>query len=158
MPETTHASPFGPIRLRAAAGALVELTFTDDLEAADDSPDEPVLAAARAQLDEYFAGERTSFELPVRLEGSVWEQRVWAELRAIPYGETTTYGALALRLGAPGAARAVGSANGRNPVGIVVPCHRVIGAGGALTGYAGGVARKAGLLDLERGALPLLAG
>jgi methylated-DNA-[protein]-cysteine S-methyltransferase len=83
---------------------------------------------------------------------------VWAELRTIPYGETTTYGALAARLGAPTAARAVGSANGRNPISIVVPCHRVIGAGGALTGYAWGVGRKAGLLDLERGALTLAAG
>jgi methylated-DNA-[protein]-cysteine S-methyltransferase len=155
--ETTYASPLGPIRLAADADALVELSFAD--EAADGAaPDHPVLAAACEQLDEYFAGTRTAFDLPLRLGGTAWEQRVWAELLAIPYGETTTYGALALRLGAPGAARAVGSANGRNPVSIVVPCHRVIGAGGALTGYAWGVGRKAGLLDLERGALPLLAG
>jgi methylated-DNA-[protein]-cysteine S-methyltransferase len=155
--QTTYASPFGPVRLRAAAGALVALTFADGPADAD-AGSHPVLAAACAQLEEYFAGTRTAFDLPLRLGGTAWEQRVWAELRAIPYGETTTYGALAARLGAPGAARAVGSANGRNPVSIVVPCHRVIGAGGALTGYAWGVARKAGLLDLERGALPLLAG
>jgi methylated-DNA-[protein]-cysteine S-methyltransferase len=154
--ETTYASPFGPVRLRADADALVELSFADG-RADGDAEGHPVLAAACAQLDEYFAGTRTAFDLPLRLGGTAWEQRVWAALRAIPYGETTTYGALALWLGAPGAARAVGSANGRNPVSIVVPCHRVIGAGGALTGYAWGVARKAGLLDLERGALPLLA-
>jgi methylated-DNA-[protein]-cysteine S-methyltransferase len=157
MHETIHTSPLGPIRLRADDDALRELTFAEG--AATEPPSEhPILLAACCQLDEYFAGERTTFYLPVRLDGTAWEQRVWAELRTIPYGETTTYGALAARLGAPTAARAVGSANGRNPISIVVPCHRVIGAGGALTGYAWGVGRKAGLLDLERGALTLAAG
>jgi methylated-DNA-[protein]-cysteine S-methyltransferase len=157
MSETTYLSPIGAIEMHAEDGALVALIFTGDDRAAT-AADDPVLAAARAQLDEYFAGERTAFDLPVRLEGSAWEQRVWAALREIPYGTTTTYGALAAGLGAPGAARAVGAANGRNPVSIVVPCHRVIGAGGALTGYAWGLARKSGLLALERGALPLVAG
>jgi methylated-DNA-[protein]-cysteine S-methyltransferase len=146
--ETTYASPFGPVRLRADADALVELSFADG-RADGDSEGHPVLAAACAQLDEYFTGTRTAFDLPLRLGGTAWEQRVWAALRAIPYGETTTYGALALRLGAPGAARAVGSANGRNPVSIVVPCHRVLGSSGALTGYAGGLERKTALLQHE---------
>jgi methylated-DNA-[protein]-cysteine S-methyltransferase len=153
MHETTYISPLGPIRLRADDHALLELTFGES-ERRDDSS---VLAATCAQLDEYFAGTRTTFDLPLRLEGTPWEQRVWAELVKIGYGETASYGELAVKLGAPGAARAVGSANGRNPISIVVPCHRVIGARGALTGYAWGVERKSALLDLERGALPLLA-
>jgi methylated-DNA-[protein]-cysteine S-methyltransferase len=154
MHETTYASPIGPITLRADDDVLTALTFG----AGDDTGgDNAVLAAARAQLDEYFAGARTEFDLPLRLSGSPWEERVWAQLRTIPYGETATYGELAARLGAPTAARAVGSANGRNPISIVVPCHRVIGSTGALTGYAWGVERKAALLDLERGALPLTA-
>jgi methylated-DNA-[protein]-cysteine S-methyltransferase len=151
MHETTYTSPLGPIRLRADDDALLELTFGE--AARDDSS--PILAAACAQLDEYFAGTRTTFELPLRLEGSPWEQRVWDQLLQIGYGETASYGELAAKLGIPGAARAVGAANGRNPVSIVVPCHRVIGARGALTGYAWGVERKSALLDLERGALPL---
>jgi methylated-DNA-[protein]-cysteine S-methyltransferase len=155
MPTTTHTSPLGPIRLRSDAGALVALTFGSAPER-DDA--DPVLRAACVQLDEYFAGERRTFDLPLRLDGSAWERRVWAALLEIPYGTTATYGQLATMLGAPGSARAVGSANGRNPVSIVVPCHRVIGAGGALTGYAWGVERKSGLLDLERGVLPLVAG
>jgi methylated-DNA-[protein]-cysteine S-methyltransferase len=153
MHETTYTSPIGPIRLRADDSALRELTFG----AGHERGGSPILAAACAQLDEYFAGTRTAFELPVRLDGTPWEQRVWAELQAIPYGETTSYGELAARLGVPTAARAVGAANGRNPISIVVPCHRVVGARGALTGYAWGVERKAALLDLERGALPLTA-
>jgi methylated-DNA-[protein]-cysteine S-methyltransferase len=155
MPTTTHSSPLGPIHLRSDAGALVALTFgsAPDHDAAD-----PVLRSACAQLDEYFAGGRRTFDLPLRLDGTAWERHVWAALLEIPYGTTATYGELAAKLGAPGSARAVGSANGRNPVSIVVPCHRVIGAGGALTGYAWGVERKGGLLDLERGVLPLVAG
>jgi methylated-DNA-[protein]-cysteine S-methyltransferase len=152
MHETTYASPIGPITLRAEDGALTALTFG---AGADTGSDDAVLAAACAQLDEYFAGTRTEFDLPVRLTGTPWEERVWALLRTIPYGVTATYGELAARLGVPTAARAVGSANGRNPISIVVPCHRVIGSKGALTGYAWGVERKAALLDLERGALPL---
>jgi methylated-DNA-[protein]-cysteine S-methyltransferase len=109
-------------------------------------------ATARAQLEEYFAGERTAFELPLAAAGSDFQRLVWRALDEIPYGETVSYGELARRIGRPGAARAVGLANGRNPISIVVPCHRVIGAGGALTGYAGGVARKRFLLGLERGA------
>ncbi len=102
------------------------------------------------QLDEYFAGERTEFDVTLRLEGTEFQRRVWAGLLEIPYGETISYGELATRIGQPTASRAVGLANGRNPVGIIVPCHRVIGSTGALTGYGGGLDRKRALLDLER--------
>jgi methylated-DNA-[protein]-cysteine S-methyltransferase len=154
MHQTTYISPLGPIRLRADDDALLELTFG---EVRDGGGDSPILAAACAQLDEYFAGTRTTFDLPLRLEGTPWEQRVWAQLLEIGYGETASYGQLAAKLGVPTAARAVGSANGRNPISIVVPCHRVIGASGKLTGYAWGLERKSSLLGLERGALPLIA-
>jgi|SRR5215211_1573555 len=118
--------------------------------------DDDALRAARTQLTEYFGGERTAFELPLRPGGGAFQLRVWEALRAIPYGETTSYGALARALGAPGAARAVGAANGANPIAIVVPCHRVVGASGALTGYAGGLACKRALLDLEIGRAALV--
>ena len=114
--------------------------------------DEP-FAAAREQLGEYFAGERTEFDLPLAMAGTGFERAVWAELERIPYGQTTTYGEIARRVGRPDRARAVGTANGRNPVAIVVPCHRVIGADGSLTGYGGGLERKRYLLALEGGAL-----
>jgi methylated-DNA-[protein]-cysteine S-methyltransferase len=111
---------------------------------------DPLVAAVVEQLEEYFAGTRTSFDLPVRLTGAAFERRVWAVLQDIPYGEATTYGEIAARLGEPAyAAQAVGKAVGRNPVSIVVPCHRVIGKDGSLTGYAGGLRRKQFLLDLE---------
>ena len=103
----------------------------------------------QAQLREYFAGERTAFELALNLEGGAFECRVWRALQEIPYGETISYGELARRIGAPSAARAVGLANGRNPISIIVPCHRVVGANGKLTGYGGGLARKQTLLDIE---------
>jgi methylated-DNA-[protein]-cysteine S-methyltransferase len=156
MREITYVSPLGPIRLRADDTALLELSFADEAATPSSASGHPVLAAACDQLDEYFAGDRREFSLPVRLVGTAWERRVWDALLAIPYATTVTYGELARRLGAPRAARAVGSANGRNPVSIVVPCHRVIGASGALTGYAWGVGRKAGLLALERGVTPLV--
>jgi methylated-DNA-[protein]-cysteine S-methyltransferase len=155
MHETTYMSPVGPLRLRADDDALVELSFADRAGERDD--DSPVLAATRRQLDEYFAGERTAFDVPLRMDGSPWEKRVWDALLSIGYGETTSYGAIAAQLDARGSARAVGAANGRNPVAIIVPCHRVIGASGKLTGYGGGLERKSALLDLERGALTLPA-
>jgi methylated-DNA-[protein]-cysteine S-methyltransferase len=107
------------------------------------------LEAAAAQLREYLAGERTDFDLPLRPQGNEFELAVWAELLQIPYGETTSYGEIARRIGHPGAARAVGRANGRNPIAIVVPCHRVIGSDGSLTGYGGGLDLKRALLTLE---------
>ena len=105
---------------------------------------------ARGQLDEYFAGRRLAFDLPLAMAGTPFQVRVWRALLEIPYGETMGYGALAARLGRPSAARAVGLANGSNPLAVVVPCHRVIGASGALTGYGGGLDRKRWLLDLEQ--------
>jgi methylated-DNA-[protein]-cysteine S-methyltransferase len=111
---------------------------------------------ATGQLTEYFDRDRRTFDLPLELAGNPFERRVWAALRKIPYGETVSYGQIAAQIGQPSAARAVGLANGRNPVALVVPCHRVIGANGSLTGYGGGLERKQFLLDLEAGVLPLL--
>ena len=102
-------------------------------------------------MEEYFAGKRQAFDLPLAPSGTEFQRRVWAALTEIPYGETRSYGQIATAIGQPGASRAVGMANGRNPVSIVVPCHRVVGASGSLTGYAGGPERKQFLLDLERG-------
>ena len=111
--------------------------------------DDDAFADARAQLGEYFAGGRTTFDVPLALEGTPFQRRVWSALLEIPYGETTSYGELARRIGSPRAMRAVGLANGRNPVAVIVPCHRVIGANGTLTGYGGGLERKRLLLELE---------
>ena len=108
-------------------------------------------ADVRAQLEEYFAGERTTFDIPLAPEGAPFEREVWRALEEIPYGETVSYGEIARRVGQPTAARAVGTANGRNPIAVIVPCHRVIGADGSLTGYGGGLERKRLLLELERG-------
>ncbi len=118
--------------------------------------DDRLLADARRQLTEYFAGERTEFDLPLRPVGAPFQLRVRAALLRIPYGETASYGEIARELGHPTAARAVGAANGRNPLAIVVPCHRVIGADGSLTGYAGGLECKRALLDLEVGRTALV--
>ena len=109
---------------------------------------DPLPAAAR-QLNEYFAGKRREFDLPLRMEGTEFQQRVWRELTKIPFGETRSYGQLAKRLGNPNGSRAVGLANGRNPIAIIVPCHRVIGADGSLTGFGGGIERKEWLLTHE---------
>lgn len=149
----TIDSPIGSLRLVAAGGALTAIEFSPFHERPpeDRSDDEPVLLLAAAQLAQYFAGERTEFDLPLAPRGTDFQLRVWQELRDIGYGETASYGEIARRLGLTNAAsRAVGAANGRNPIPIVVPCHRVIGADGTLTGYAGGVERKRVLLDLER--------
>ncbi len=119
-----------------------------------EDPRSPVLARTQAQLEEYFAGTRTEFDLPTGPTGTGFQLRIWAALTEIPYGRTESYGRVAQRLGlVPGASRAVGLANGANPISIVVPCHRVIGANGSLTGYGGGLDRKRFLLDLEQGAL-----
>lgn len=148
-------SPIGPLRLVAAGGALTAIEFSPFHDRpGESSDDEPVLLQAAAQLAQYFAGERTEFDLPLAPRGTDFQQRVWGELRMIGYGETASYGDIAHRLGLTNAAsRAVGTANGRNPIPIVIPCHRVIGADGTLTGYAGGIERKRILLDLESPAL-----
>ncbi len=152
----THDSPLGPILLAASSRGLAGLWFQGQRhwpQASDRwlaQPGHPVLVQARQQLQAYFDGKLASFDLPVDLSaGTVFQSRVWEALRAIPAGHTESYAALAARIGAPRAVRAVGAAVGRNPLSIVVPCHRVLGAGGALTGYAGGLARKTALLRLE---------
>lgn len=117
-------------------------------------PDDGSLDEARRQLDEYFAGDRRTFELDLAPHGTEFQLRVWSQLRTIAYGTTCTYAEVARAIGATNGFRAVGLANGRNPISIIVPCHRVIGADGSLTGYAGGVERKRFLLDLEAGGLP----
>ncbi|MCB0971788.1 MAG: methylated-DNA--[protein]-cysteine S-methyltransferase [Acidimicrobiales bacterium] len=153
------ASPVGELVLTAAGDRLTGCWFATGTGRADPSAglarDDDALAEVRRQLEEYFAGDRREFDLDLAPEGTPFQQQVWAQLRAIPYGETASYGEVAAALGAPGASRAVGSANGANPIAIVVPCHRVVGADGRLTGYAGGTDRKRTLLDLERGILPL---
>jgi methylated-DNA-[protein]-cysteine S-methyltransferase len=122
----------------------------------EDGAARPFAQCAR-QVDEYLAGKRNAFELPLAPSGTAFQQRVWREIAKIPFGETITYTELARRAGAPGSARAAGAATGRNPLSIVVPCHRVVGAAGALTGYAGGLERKARLLALEAGRAVLAA-
>lgn len=153
----TLTTPIGELLLVSDGAALTAVQFDDARRGAPtpDGADDPVIAEAAAQLRAYFAGERTTFDLPLRAAGTPFEQGVWRALEQIPYGETTSYGELAARLGEPGAARAVGRANGRNPIPIVVPCHRVIGADGSLTGFGGGLECKRALLDLERGTLSL---
>jgi methylated-DNA-[protein]-cysteine S-methyltransferase len=151
----TMESPVGILTLTAAENALVGLSFEAsrrpklDRSAREDGTN-PVLTVAVRQLREYFAGERNLFDLPLQLEGTEFQKRVWEQLLLIPFGETCSYGDIAHRLGDPKLTRAVGLANGSNPIAIVVPCHRVIGASGALTGFGGGLRNKAILLDLER--------
>ncbi|HEY6738117.1 MAG TPA: methylated-DNA--[protein]-cysteine S-methyltransferase, partial [Actinopolymorphaceae bacterium] len=126
---TVLTTPIGPLRLVAEAGALTRVDFLDEPTARSDvPPSDPTLVAAVTQLTEYFAGDRTAFDLPLAPAGTPFQQKVWAALTRIPYGSTWTYGRLALEVGVPTAARAVGAANGRNPLAVVVPCHRVIGS------------------------------
>ena len=146
-------SPVGDLVVVEDEGAVVALRLGDPARPEDGERDDRAAPAAVEQLSEYFAGSRTGFDLELAPGGTPFQQRVWALLREIPYGETRSYGQLAAALGSAGASRAVGLANARNPIGIVVPCHRVIGSGGTLTGYAGGLPRKRWLLDHERGAL-----
>ena len=138
-------TPIGPLTLQADEAAVTAIRFGAD-GARDASP---LLDAAEAQLREYFAGARRTFDLPLAPHGTAFQQRVWTALRAIPYGETRTYGELAAAIDSPNASRAVGMANHSNPIPIIIPCHRVIGANGTLTGYAGGLEIKRKLLALE---------
>lgn len=138
-------TPIGPLTLEADENAVTAIHFSAD--GAQDAS--PLLDATEAQLREYFAGARRTFDLPLAPHGTAFQRRVWAALRTIPYGETRTYGELAAAIGSPNASRAVGMANHRNPIPIIIPCHRVIGANGTLTGYAGGLEIKRRLLALE---------
>ncbi|MFI8419141.1 methylated-DNA--[protein]-cysteine S-methyltransferase [Streptomyces sp. NPDC085479] len=151
--HTVVDSPYEPLTLVAVDGVLSRVHMTDQRhrppeETFGDRDPRPFGETIR-QLDAYFAGELTAFDLPLHLEGTPFQRSVWEQLLLIPYGETRTYGELAEALGSAGASRAVGLANGKNPVSIIVPCHRVIGSGGSLTGYGGGVDRKKRLLAFE---------
>ena len=138
-------TPIGPLTLEADENAVTAIRFSAG--GAQDAS--PLLDAAEAQLREYFAGARRTFDLPLAPRGTAFQQRVWTASRTIPYGETRTYGELAAAIDSPNASRAVGMANHRNPIPIIIPCHRVIGANGTLTGYAGGLEIKRRLLALE---------
>ena len=147
-----HGSPVGPLSLVSDGARLVGLHFAGwTLPAAAIGASDQVLSEAARQLDAYFAGRLRTFELPLGLEGTPFQQRVWSALRDVPFGETRSYAQLAKAIGMPSAMRAVGAANGRNPIAIVVPCHRVVGADGSLTGFGGGIERKKFLLRLEQG-------
>ena len=159
----TLASPLGTLTLLSDGEALTGLLLPGEtpasglmgaqaerLGAQADQAATALLATAAAQLDEYFAGRRRAFDLPLRLRGTPFQQRVWQTLLDIPYGDTVSYKDVAAHAGRPGAARAAGAAVGRNPIAVIVPCHRVVGADGSLTGYAGGLPAKRALLRLER--------
>ena len=151
---STLDSQIGPITVAGDGDVITNVRMVDQSHPPADQREwrfEPkAFPEALDQLEAYFGGRLTRFELPLRLEGTEFQRRVWDALLQIPYGETASYGEIAGRVGTPGAARAVGLANGRNPVSIVVPCHRVIGSDGSLTGYGGGLHRKLTLLQLER--------
>jgi methylated-DNA-[protein]-cysteine S-methyltransferase len=157
MRHTIIDSPVGPLTLVGTRDALTGLYMRRQRHRPPQDrfgePDPAPFAEAIEQLADYFAGRRTEFDLPLAPRGTEFQRRVWAALRQIPYGRTVSYGELAAEIGRPSAARAVGMANGRNPIGIIVPCHRVVGATGDLTGYGGGLDRKRQLLDLERATL-----
>ncbi len=142
-------SPLGPLTLFAEDGFLIALVYGDY----GDYDDLPLFRQAVRQLEEYFAGQRQTFSLPLRPEGTAFQRRVWQSLCEIPYGKTISYRDLAVRVGSPRAFQAVGQANGRNPLPILIPCHRVIAADGTLGGYSSGVERKNFLLRLEGAAL-----
>ena len=152
MRTHTHVdSPLGPLVLVDDDGLLAGVWTEQQRhrpEAFGDR-DDHVQPALREQLDAYWTGRLRAFDVPLAVQGTPFQQRVWSALRTIPYGTTWSYGRLAAALGQPGAARAVGLANGRNPISVVVPCHRVVGASGSLTGYSGGLEAKRFLLDLE---------
>lgn len=144
------ASPIGMLSLIQQDECLTELRFEPSASRAIQQGNSPLLKEAEAQLTAYFGGRLTAFDLPLRLEGTPFRQECWAALRRIPYGEVRTYAQQAQMIQRPGAARAVGMANHHNPLPIFIPCHRIIGANGALTGYAGGLWRKQWLLELEK--------
>lgn len=149
----TMDSPVGILTLAGKDGRLRHLRMVDQTYEPSHQgweTDESAFPDAVEQLEAYFARERTDFDLSLDLVGTEFQRRVWSALLTIPYGETRSYGAIAKQIGSPGAFRAVGLANGHNPIGIIVPCHRVIGSNGSLTGYGGGLDRKRTLLEMER--------
>jgi methylated-DNA-[protein]-cysteine S-methyltransferase len=152
---TRFDSPLGTVMAVADEGGITHVDFIDAKYARRIEPDwvedpqAPVLSECASQLAEYYGGKRTQFDLPLAPRGTPFQKRVWDEIARVPYGKTITYGELAKRAGAPEHARAAGAATGRNPIGVVIPCHRIVGADGSLTGYAGGLERKRELLELE---------
>jgi len=147
-------SPIGPLTLAGVDGRLRHLRMVDQTHEPSREhwqPDDTVFPDVVDQLDAYFAGDLKEFDVALDLVGTAFQRKVWAALLTIPFGETRSYGEIARQIGSPGASRAVGLANGHNPVAIIVPCHRVIGANGGLTGYGGGLERKRMLLDMEKG-------
>jgi len=156
LSSTTIESPVGALTLVAGDEGLVAILWENDdpdrvkLGAVEDDDTHPVLVEAVRQLRDYFDGRRRSFSVALDFRGTAFQKQVWTALLTIPFGETRSYGEIARQIGRPTAVRAVGAANGRNPVSIIAPCHRVIGTDGTLTGFAGGLAAKAQLLDLER--------
>lgn len=151
---TIFTSPLGKITIQANQTQLLGLWFETHTTMPDALgeryDDHPVLFAAKEQLAEFFTGQRTQFELPLKTQGTDFQQRVWRALQDIPFGETWSYKQLAEHIGKPKAVRAVGAANGKNPISVIIPCHRVVANDGRLSGYAGGVERKRALLDLEK--------
>ncbi|MFC3193270.1 methylated-DNA--[protein]-cysteine S-methyltransferase [Marinicella sediminis] len=148
--QQTYESPLGPITITATRRGISSLYFKPPEQA--DCPNEHTSMCAQ-QLDAYFQGQQTSFDVPLDVNGTAFQKQVWQALQDIPYGQVASYRDIAIAIGNPKAMRAVGAANGKNPVSIVVPCHRVIGADGSLTGYAGGLSRKQHLLQLEAKAM-----
>ena len=142
-------SPVGTLRLTEENGAIGELLF-EEWDGTTPKAETELLRRARQELREYFAGRRREFTLPLAPQGTAFQRRVWEALLTIPYGETRSYGEIAAQIGSPKASRAVGAANHRNPISILIPCHRVIGADGSLTGYGGGLEVKSALLALEQ--------
>lgn len=149
MSIATIQTPIGPLELTADGEGLRAARFVDAVAPPVPGPGDGVIAQAAAQLADYFAGIRTTFDLPLAAQGTEFQQRVWAVLRAIPYGSTVSYGEIAAALGDPKSVRAVAGANGANPLAILIPCHRVLAGDGKLTGYAGGLHRKEWLLRHE---------
>ncbi len=143
------ACPIGTVRIHARGQVIVAIDLPNHLSESESDPQHPLLREAANQIEQYFAGERQSFDLPLAPAGTEFQQTVWRALSTIPFGETRSYGQVAAQIGRPGSSRAVGAANGRNPIAIVIPCHRVIGSDGSLTGYGGGEPTKRWLLDHE---------
>ena len=150
MAQCLINTPLGDMLAVEENGALVGLDFMPEGGQVSAQEETPLLAETRRQLMAYFAGELREFSLPVKPRGSSFQQQVWQRLLAIPYGQTRSYGQIAREIGKPGAARAVGQANNRNPISVIIPCHRVVGADGRMTGYGGGISRKEALLSLEQ--------
>jgi methylated-DNA-[protein]-cysteine S-methyltransferase len=148
--KTYYKSPLGPIEIVGSKDSIIALDFVEDMLPGEDELTFCVKECLK-QVDEYFKGERREFFLNLQPEGTVFQKSVWRQLEKIPYGKTTSYGKVADVIGKPNASRAVGSANGKNPIAIIIPCHRVIGSDGSLTGYGGGLWRKRWLIGFEKG-------